>query len=174
MCYVWADWMIRSTGLGIGRPDADSAYPDACRLVEFFLSGGARGFEYTRELPPDDMVKLIGLAEEHRPDFDHALEEVAHEDAARLAAELHGLTHRGIYDGYMRARSVLKDLLPSSQELHRLAVRGLEVRKKLEFSVTAAPTPPPQTLARPRRVKHESKSTHKGGGRVSHRARASD
>jgi hypothetical protein len=174
MCYLFVDWVIRTTGLGIGRPDSDTSYPDACHVAEYVFSGGTRSAEYFAQLPEPE--KTLEALEAHWPEF--ARELFASEDPQRLSDELEQLTHRSFYDAYQRERKRLK-FIPCPQELRRRAMRGLEVRARLDgaardFSVTVKPRRPPQTPASPSEVKHESESSNKSRSRVAHRARTSD
>jgi hypothetical protein len=168
MTYVFVDWVINTSGLGLGVPDSN--YPDACHTVEYLLSNGARGAEYFAQLPEPNFLLSQFMA--HLPEFEENLN--FFDDPRRLLEELTRLTRRGIYDGYQRARKRLK-FIQNPQERRRGVLRILDVQKRLgDFPVTVKPSTSPQALARSRRTSHESKSSNKGRRALPHNEGTSD
>src|SRR5262245_51895787 len=99
MCYMFVDWVIRTTGLGVGRGVAEPGDPDACIVAAYFMSSGTYGAEYVRELP--DFKQVIELAVKHAPEFER--EVLQFENPKELFRQLHEIDHLAVREGYQRA-----------------------------------------------------------------------
>jgi hypothetical protein len=106
------EWVIATTGVGLGRGEREPAELNACIIAAWYLrgdAGGKRADDCMRLHPrrSELVVALLSNAELF-------YEQIAsvEEDAAELRRQLRRMTHRLVRNSYQRHQKVLSALPP--------------------------------------------------------------